>query len=170
MTEVDFSGWVGKPPARPKVTNRGIHDAREDEEERSLGRKTDSDSPAPESVSYKDVSASPRAISQTHSKPITRSPSYQAQLENGFYIDIPHLLDKEDYEHLPGYFTVQRILREVTPGRYLVKLRSGEVDLVSMPSVTSSAACLPACLQLCQVLSQYHCHLRYMGNILFVDI
>jgi hypothetical protein len=170
MAEADFSGWVGKPPTRPKATNRGIHDAGEDGEEGSLGRKTDSDSPAPESVSYEDVSASPRAISKIHSKSITRSPSYQAQLENGFYVDIPHLSDKEDYEHLPGYFTVQKILREVTPGQYLVKLRSGEVDLVSMPSVTSSAACLPACLQLCQVLPQYNCHLRCMDNLPFADI
>ncbi len=143
MAAVDISVWVGKPPARVKVPDVAMPDPEQDGEEGSLRRKTDSDSLPSESVSYKDASASPRGQSQTQSRPNTRSPAYQTHHENSFYIDIPPLTDNEDYEHLPGYFAVHRILREVTPGHYLVELRSGEVDLVSVPSDNSSKVAYP---------------------------
>ena len=133
MPGVDISIWVGKPPPRDDAR----HEAGQEEEQESLQRDTYSQSPHPQSVSNEDVSASSRAWGQTHSK--TDTPS------NGIYIDIPDLSDKENYEHLPGYFTVQRILREVTPGHFLVKLRSGEADLVSMSPFFFHTAYLPLC-------------------------
>jgi hypothetical protein len=135
MTEVDFSKWVGKPPrdgAIHESEERG--EGEEDEKATSLHRKTDSDSSQPESVSDKDNDASPgtKSRSNTNSTPNSPSPSHQTQLVNGFYIDIPKLAEESEYEHLPGYFAVQKIIREVKPGRYLVRLRSGETDLVSL--------------------------------------
>jgi hypothetical protein len=134
MAGIDLSAWVGKPPPRSKDPDDALKDAGQSEGETSSGRKSYSKSPDPESVSSKDVSASPTEGSKTHSKPDSLSPPRQTLPTNGFYIDIPAISDKEQYGHLPGYFTVHKILREVTPARYLVKLRSGEVDLVSLPS------------------------------------
>lgn len=109
-----------------------MHEAEEGEEGRSSQSKTDLISPQPENV-LEDLSTASTAQSQAHNKSDARTPSSQTDPVNDFYIDIPHLSEKEEYEHLPGYFTVQRILREVRPDHYLVKLRSGETDLVSMP-------------------------------------
>ena len=128
MTGVDISVWMGRPPPRDGDSN--MHGGEESEEGGSLQNKTNLISPQPENVLLEDLSTASTVQSQTHNKD-ARTPSSQTDPVNGFYIDIPHLLEKEEYEHLPGYFTVQRILREVRPGHYLVKLRSGEVDLVS---------------------------------------
>ncbi|KAF7508417.1 hypothetical protein GJ744_009270 [Endocarpon pusillum] len=128
MTGVDFSMWMGRPPPRDGDSN--MHEAEEGKEGRSLQSKTDLISPQPENV-LEDLSTASTAQSQAHNKSDARTPSSQVDRVKGFYIDIPHLSEKEEYEHLPGYFTVQRILREVKPGHYLVKLRSGETNLLS---------------------------------------
>ena len=135
MAGADLSAWVAKPPPRSKDPTAMVQEAE------SLGQNTESNSPHPESVSANDMSASPREGSQTHSKPDTLSPAEQTHFTNDFYIDVPAPSDREEYEHLPGYFTVRRILQEVTPARYLVKLRSGEVDLVSLSRIQTSLTC-----------------------------
>ena len=150
MTEVDFAIWVGKPPPpqRGTVHESGEEDDQgekvvedgegeesgEDAEGTSLHIKTYSNSSQPESFSDKDKTWShgPKSWSNINSMPNSPSPSLQPQNVSGLYIDIPQLSDESEYEHLPGYFAVQEIIREVTPGRYLVRLGSGEVDLVSM--------------------------------------
>jgi hypothetical protein len=132
MSEIDYSVWAGRPPRRAKVMNGDIPDAAEDEEEEALEHKTDSKSPSPESVSSQEVSASPREEAQAYSQAGTQSSISSTDHNCGLYIDIPELSNKQDYQHLPGYFTVHKILRELTPGHYLVKLKSGEVDLVSL--------------------------------------
>lgn len=142
MTEVYISVWVGRPPARPEVKDVAIHDAEQDKEDGSLGRKTDTESLDVKSVSDEDESASVREGSRRRSRSNTSSPSSQTYRESSFYIDVPQLSDNGDYEHLSGYFTVLRILREVTRGRYLVKLKSGEVDLVSTPFCNFLKCCL----------------------------
>lgn len=131
MAEVDISVWIGRPP--PQRGDGNMHGAEESEEGRSMQNKTDSISPPPENVRLENLSMATTVRSRTQKRPDIQSPSHQIDSDNGFYIDVPQLSEKEEYEHLPGYFTVQRILREVRPGHYLVKLRSGEVDLVSMP-------------------------------------
>ena len=134
MAEIDLSTWVGKPPPRAKDQEAPMQYAGQSEGNTSSGQKTDTRSTPPESVSSKNVSASSRESSQPFHKPDTLSPPEPTHPTNDFYIDIPALSDKEEYEHLPGYFTIHKIVREVSPARYLVKLRSGEVDLVSLPS------------------------------------
>jgi hypothetical protein len=161
MTEVDFTKWVGKPPPQRGTIHEREEDDDEGEEVgegveegeggegaeggegeedgehaegTSLHSRPDSNSSQPESISDKDKTGSPgpKSWSNTNSTPNSPSPSHQPQLVNGFYIDIPQLSDESEYEHLPGYFAVKEIIREVKPGRYLVRLGSGEVDLVSM--------------------------------------
>lgn len=123
-----------KPATGTTVTDVAAHDTGRDEEQFAAEGHVDSGSPPADgsSARYKDSSSSSRGGSQSHSTPDTQLPSQQPQLENGFYIEIPHISDKENYEHLPGYSTVLKILREVKPGHYLAKLGSGEVDLVSV--------------------------------------
>lgn len=146
----DFSLWVRGPKPQEKGSadaDVAMDDTAQDAGNGPLGRNTDSDSSRAESASYKDMSASPprrRSRSRKPSNRDTLSPPYQPYRKSGFYIDLPYLSDKEDYEHLPDYFNVDKILREVTPEQYLVKLKSGEVDLVSMPP--SHYHVLPTCL------------------------
>ena len=66
-----------------------------------------------------------------------RGPS--PELQNEFFIDIPKIPNKDEYEHLPGHFTVDRVLSEDSQDRYLVKLRSGEVELVRVPKCSSTS-------------------------------
>lgn len=55
------------------------------------------------------------------------------RLQQSLYIDVPKLSheDKQDYEFLPGHFSVRKVLSKSDEDRYLVQLDSGEVDLVS---------------------------------------
>jgi hypothetical protein len=134
MTKVDYSMSVGRPLQHPKVADAATDAAAHDEEEQSSrGHGTDSTPADSESVSNKDVSASTKECSPSYNRPDAGSPFHEINHKNGFHIHVPNLSDKEDYEHLPGYFTVQKILREVKSGKYLAKLRSGEIDLVSAP-------------------------------------
>jgi hypothetical protein len=149
MTKVDFSIWVGKPPPQHDTVREseeeddaGENDVEngqgdgggEDRDDTSLHSRASSDPSQPASISDKDKTGSPgpKSWSNTNSTPNLSPSSHQPQLVDSFYVEIPQLSDESDFEHLPGYFAVQEILREVTPGRYLVRLGSGEVDLVSM--------------------------------------
>lgn len=134
MDEIDLSAWVGKPPPMAKDPDAATPHTGQSEGNTSSGRKTDTRSTPPDIVSSRDMSASSRESSQPFDKPDTLSNPDPTHANNGFYIDIPVLSNTDEYEHLPGYFTIHKIVREVTPARYLVKLRSGEVDLVSVPS------------------------------------
>jgi hypothetical protein len=153
MAGVNISAWMGKPPVRSKAAHLAKQNVGEDEEE-ILGQNTFSSSPPSVRVLSKDVSASSRGTRETPGRTHSPSPQSLSQSANGFYIAIPDISDREGYEHLAGYFTVHKILREVAPGHYLVKLKSGEIDLVSMPpKENSSEACL---LLLCQVSPRPH--------------
>jgi hypothetical protein len=54
-----------------------------------------------------------------------------------FYIDVPRLSEeeKQTYEYLPGHFTVERVLSQRKDKRYVVRLESGERDVVSALSL-----------------------------------
>jgi hypothetical protein len=127
MADLDLSIWVGRPPSRSRV------DVGLEEEDASLEDKLASKPPRPGDFLPAETSASPREDDRDFSEPSTRSSSSDVSFDNGFYIDVPRLHDSKDYEHLPGYFTVIRAIREVNPGHYLVKLKSGEFDQVSKP-------------------------------------
>lgn len=125
MAELDLSVWVGKPPSGFGVVVR--RDGKDAHQESDLS----STSSEPEDVFRAKTRASPRGGSSEFSQPSTRSSSSDPSIDRGFYIDVPRLHDLKHYEHLPGYFTLIRVIREVNPGHYLVKLKSGELEQVS---------------------------------------
>lgn len=55
------------------------------------------------------------------------------QLQRGFYIDVPYMPESERqaYEFLPGHDSVDTILSEAKGGRYIVRLKSGDKQMVS---------------------------------------
>lgn len=85
---------------------------------------------------------------------------FAARLQDGLVVRVPTLPEeeREEYEHLPGYFEVKRILYSLPDRQYVVKLGSGEVDLVSnvkapidpicstLSLFVSLQSCLPSCL------------------------
>ncbi|KAJ9603867.1 hypothetical protein H2200_011388 [Cladophialophora chaetospira] len=60
------------------------------------------------------------------------SPSL-GMFQKHFYIAVPKLSDeeKETYEYLPGHFAVERVLSQRKDKRYVVRLKSGEQNIVS---------------------------------------
>src|ERR1700733_5771902 len=142
MDVTDLSAWLGKPPTTPNVQQNS-----KSVEEAETGGDSCKVPSLPEEAETADLSDSD--IEQAQSEAETRgslaSEEEQAsqcspspKLQNGFFVDIPKILNKDEYEHLPGYFTVDRVLSEYPQDRYLVKLRSGEVELVCAPKCSST--------------------------------
>lgn len=59
------------------------------------------------------------------------------QLQHGFYIDIPPMdeEEKDEYEYLPGHFSAKEIISESGTDRFVVRLQSGEKQLVGCSSL-----------------------------------
>jgi hypothetical protein len=136
----DLSAWMGKPPSGPEHFDSGQVENEANVESEPAPRSSQSGTDAepytgseaePDTGSEAGSAGIPSVKSRNHSEPDSRSSSVGYQNGSGIYIDVPRIHDKEDYEHLPGYFTVHRIIREVKPGCYLAKLKSGEFDQVS---------------------------------------
>jgi hypothetical protein len=153
MAGVDISLWVGRPPPGSKAKGSKVQDSTREAEQETIEHKNASNSPQAESGSPEDMSAVSQEDEGNYSSPNTLSTGSRSPSIKGFYIDIPDISYKDEYEHLPGYYTVVKILREVRTGHYLVKLKSGEVDLVS---ISCSLLNMLSCRQFCQVSS--HCH------------
>lgn len=58
--------------------------------------------------------------------------------QDGLIINPPDLSEdeREEFEHLPGHFAVRKILYAMPDRRYVVKLESGEVELVERSQLT----------------------------------
>ena len=136
MDITDLSAWLGKPP----TTRKSVEDA-------EAGCDSSNEPSLPEEAETADLSDSDGEQAQSEAgdrggmaseeeQASQRSPS--PKLQNGFFVDVPKIPNKDEYEHLPGYFTVDRVLSEYSQDRYLVKLRSGEVELVCVPKCSST--------------------------------
>jgi hypothetical protein len=142
MDTIDLSAWLGKPPTTPNAQqNKSAEDAESDSDssnEPSLHEKAETADPSDSDVEWIQSEAEERdglISKEEQSSECGPGP----KLQNGFFIDIPNIPNKHDYEHLPGHFTVDRVLSECSHDKYLVKLRSGEIELVrvspfSLPS------------------------------------
>jgi hypothetical protein len=156
MEEADLLAWVGKPPERP--SNDEPRTQREDDASDKSNREpspqaTDTSSSA-EEVNFDGtfVKKSVPALNMRdieHSDEEERDKEEEGSLievvpdfQNRFYIDVPKLEEEEkhDFEHLPGHYTAQKIVSNFRGDRYLVKLMSGEKQLVS--SICLSCFCL----------------------------
>jgi hypothetical protein len=143
MDGVDLSSWVGKPPAVPKPAKKPVQaDAGED----SSASQNNMPSPPSDvsSVSLGDI------LHEDGDRPKPLRNNEQSESEGGsyggddhvdttsrkqtsFYIEVPKLPEeeKDEYEYLPGHFSVRRIVAQLDADRYLVKLDSGEGSTVS---------------------------------------
>ena len=142
MDAVDLSAWLGKPPTTPKIQqNSELTEDAESESDSSHGQSTAEDA-EPAEPSDSDVQQPQSETEEGDELAFEEEdPSFfgsTSRLQNGFFIDIPKILNKDDYEHLPGYFTVDRVLSGYSQGKYLVKLGSGELELVSVPKFSPS--------------------------------
>jgi len=64
------------------------------------------------------------------------------EFQHNFYVEVPSLSDeqKESYEYLPGHFSAKRILSRFRGNRYLVRLGSGETNLVGSVAIPVTSA------------------------------
>lgn len=78
-------------------------------------------------ISRKNRPATKNAVSTGNSLPDVR-----IKRQPNLSVDIPRLerADKDDFEYLPGHFEVRKVLHALHGNKYLVKLASGETDLV----------------------------------------
>lgn len=136
MDVASLSTWIGKPPRTSK--NREITASPEEAQRDS---SPDSEQPAPEVIELPDSGSSDgdvvdagvehidELVSAADAVPYGGSPP---RANRAFIIDVPEIPNKDEYEHLPGHFTARRVLAEYPGDKYLVKLGSGEVELVSV--------------------------------------
>ena len=63
-------------------------------------------------------------------------PASIGMFQKHLFVDVPKLSEeeKETYEYLPGHFSVERVLYRQKDNRYVVRLESGEQDIVSYSS------------------------------------
>jgi hypothetical protein len=149
---VDLSSWLGKPPENSKPLEQQPEDA-ESQGSDSGDRRTP--------ISISDASSSADDI--LHEEPIhnrvkrarfSEEPSsgdedaslaaVTSRLQHNFYIDVPKLSEeeKQEYEYLPGHFSVRRVLSNLEGDQHIVELESGERDLVSLYLMSRSAVTL----------------------------
>ena len=141
MDAEDISAWLGKPPTVSKIQQsseptEGVRDGIDSSDEHFGAEQiepiiiSDSDMQQPQSdVGEQDETDSEEASAS----------GLSSRLQNGFFIDIPEIPNKDEYESLPGHFVVDRVLSEHLPDKYLVKLGSGEVELVRVPKISPPA-------------------------------
>ncbi len=132
----DLSAWLGKPPAISKIRKN----TEPLEEVQSESGSSSEQSAAEEVVviesdgsvteeSVMELGEKDELASEEHVVPSRGLPS---RTRTNYFIDVPEIPNKDDYEHLPGHFTVDRVLAEYPRNKYLVKLGSGEVELVGV--------------------------------------
>ncbi|KIW27844.1 uncharacterized protein PV07_07545 [Cladophialophora immunda] len=143
MKDVDLTTWVGKPPEKPSRAKSPAGDA-PDQNPDALHLQTEL-SLSDESSEAGDIVHDDGKVNQTDFSrrvPLDESASGQESddgnlsvglFQKRFYIDIPNLSkeEKETYEYLPGHFSVEKVLSEHKNKTYVVRLESGEQNIVS---------------------------------------
>ena len=141
MDAIDISSWLGKPPENQKADEDA---GKKTASQGSRGSDSESAVTAPSVTSSggdiqhienpipmsADGRGSPADDLSSEDELVT---SIVTRIQQDFYIDVPKLSEeeKEEYEHLPGHFSVQKVLAQLKGDKYLVRLKSDEKDLVS---------------------------------------
>lgn len=132
MDIADLSSRLGKPTAAPNAWQNS-----KPKKGAERGSNSSHKQLAPEEIEPSDDSSLEQSQSEAKKRDELASeedgdssPGPAFRLHNGFFIDIPKIPNKDDFEHLPGYFVVDCVLSEYAKDRYLVKLGSGEIELV----------------------------------------
>lgn len=148
MEETDeLNGWLGKPPEVPKTPTPDATIAVDADSDVHMSdhNLTDSNIGSPEALQEQIQSDEDRNIQETRQAVILsddeevdedegdiEADSNQGAASN-VYVEVLPLPDdeEEEYEYLPGHYRVKRVMSEYKGERFLVKLQSGEADLVS---------------------------------------
>lgn len=147
MDESDLTAWMGKPPEKSSLEPRSNddHHGASSESNREPSAQA-SDSSSAEEINYDGNPAKPApTLTMRDIEQLDDDGDEQVEDEDSliqvipdfqhkFFIDVPKLdeQEKEEYKHLPGHFSVQKIMSESRDDRYLVKLMSGERQMVSL--------------------------------------
>lgn len=69
---------------------------------------------------------------------IEEEPHHAIAKQDGLVIEVPELSEdeREQYEHIPGHFSVRKILYALPNHKYVVKLDSGEIEVVRRSQLT----------------------------------
>ena len=141
MDSADLSAWLGKPPVTPEFQQNG-----NPEEGAESGSDFGQEPSITEVIESADTKSSDLEQPQSdvqeqdefeHDSEEDLSRDRASKLRNGIIIEIPDIPDKDDYEHLPGHFTVDVVLSAYQRDKYVVKLASGEVELVRVPDIST---------------------------------
>lgn len=145
MDSIDISKWTGGPPAAASPKDSNAHSDSEDGSvsERggsaTFGSQPDLDGSQGDVVPTRDANYSPLARDQASTLGSSQASATDLKGNNGIFIEVPALPDGSTWERLPGYYTVTKVLRELGPDQYVVKLASGEVETVR-PLFSSSSS------------------------------
>ncbi|KAK5216594.1 hypothetical protein LTR72_010517 [Exophiala xenobiotica] len=142
MDGIDISSWLGKPPENEKADDDA---AKETESQGSRGSEIESAVSAPSVTSSGDdiqhIDENPIPISDDgpgnhadeQSSEDELVTSIVTRIQQDLHVDVPKLSEeeKEGYEHLPGHYSVQKVLAKLKGDKYVVRLKNDEKDIVS---------------------------------------
>jgi hypothetical protein len=148
----DLDSWLGQPPERPKEPTPDPMVDADSDLQLSDHNLTDSDAASPERTDdIKILREIVRAAeedgvvelsSDDEDEDVFEVGSQRAETSN-VYVEVSPLMDDyEDYEYLRGHFKVRRVVSEYKDEKFLVKLESGESNLVGSLSCLSNRSCL----------------------------
>lgn len=139
----EIDSWLGKPPERPKAPHPDpIVDVNSDVHVSDHNR-TDSEAVTADDSRNVILTEEPDGETEQRGEELYSSDDDSDVIEvqtktPKVYVEVPQTVDdEEDYEYLPGHYKVQQVLSEYKGKGFLVKLQSGEADLVS-PFITLS--------------------------------
>ena len=146
MATIDLSKWMGEPPANSSSKKSPTGSESESEygsaREGDGGRDVGSDGASEDDASDHALESEGNALAQ-HQKRSTsddQQPTSPSDRLQQVSVEIPPLAADSSWERLPGYYTAVKVLREVESERFLLRLGSGELEVVRFTLLITSLA------------------------------
>lgn len=177
---LDVNVWLGRPPEQPTDTSESVSEADDVDGTQSATTSPspfisshESDlveipyRPTPPQVDISeeeheaedDLDGLSDDVDELHQDGDVSMAEAQEEADNfvvhrqeNLTINVPELPgdERDEFDYLPDHFTARRILYALPDRQYIVKLGSGEVDLVSLPGCSNMTHFfhrdLPSCL------------------------
>ena len=140
MDSIDLSKWTGKlPPSGdagpvPSPFTKASGNGQDTEGGSEYGTAHSipgSSDQSRRNSSFSAVSGLDPGLDQTRHSTRERSLPFHPAKTPRISVNVPGLSREGSFERLPGYHSVKQILQESSPDKFMVKLESGEVELVS---------------------------------------
>lgn len=139
----DLSLWTGRPAEAALSAIRDPAQRKNSTAESDASSRWQSPAPSEGSSEAEEVTYDGSAAPTFKSRYDTiRSDTEDVEemlphLQHGFYIDIPPMDEEEknEYEYLPGHFSAKEVISELGRDRFVVRLKSGEKQLVGHSSL-----------------------------------